>query len=152
VRRINSFGVDDNDDEAHLLVASARRGEVCNGAAMARWRRYCGVFLLRLVAGKGEKGWEKKGSGGAREGEGLGFPGGLMGTKRGGENVGAVVVEDDVLQEVSGARTSRALSQEDDTQGKLAKGYLLRKMGLAGSGPSVERTKEGERLGGEKKR
>jgi hypothetical protein len=75
-----------------------------------------------LVAGKGEKGWEKKGSGGAREGEGLGFPGGLMGTKRGGENVGAVVVEDDVLPEVSGARSSRSLSLRKTTRRKAGEG------------------------------
>jgi hypothetical protein len=91
VRRINSFGVDDNDDEAHLLVASAWRGEVCSGAAMARWRRYCGVFLLRLVTGKGEKGWGKKGSGGAREGEGLGFSGAGVGIKVEGSRWGVVV-------------------------------------------------------------
>jgi hypothetical protein len=56
--------MEEEDDEAHLLVASAQRGEVCSGAAMARWRCYCGVFLLRLVTGKRAKGWRKKGSGG----------------------------------------------------------------------------------------
>jgi hypothetical protein len=82
---------EEEDDDAHLLVASAQRGEVCSGAAMARWRCYCGVFLLRLVTGKGAKGWRKKGSGGAREGEGLGFSGAGVGIKVEGSRWGVVV-------------------------------------------------------------
>jgi hypothetical protein len=98
--RLDSLEEEKEDFVAHLTVPSERRGEVCSGGAMARWRRYCGVFLLRLVTRKGEKGWGKKGSGGAREGEGLGFCRALEEAKE-GEKMGSrwkpMVVDSDVV-------------------------------------------------------
>ena len=41
--RFDSSHEDGEDDEAHPLVPSERRGMVCRGGAMARWRRCCGV-------------------------------------------------------------------------------------------------------------
>jgi hypothetical protein len=44
--RLDSFGEDGEDDEADLLVSSARRGAALSGGAMARWRWWCEVWGL----------------------------------------------------------------------------------------------------------
>ncbi|KAK1680963.1 hypothetical protein QYE76_041811 [Lolium multiflorum] len=75
--RLDSFGEDGEDDEAHPPVPSEQRGMVCSGGAMARSCRCCGgSFLLCCSQRREEKrGWRKVGGGGGMEGKELGFPG-----------------------------------------------------------------------------
>jgi hypothetical protein len=55
------------DVEALLVVVSDRRGMDHSGGAMARWRRYCGVFPFVLFTERGVRWEEEEEDGGARE-------------------------------------------------------------------------------------
>jgi hypothetical protein len=69
--RLDSFGEDGEDDEADLLVSSARRGAALSGGAMARWRWWCEAFLLLLLTKRRkEKGWREVSGGGVDGREG----------------------------------------------------------------------------------
>jgi hypothetical protein len=74
--QLDSLQDDGEDDEAHLLVSSVRRGAARRGGSMVGWRWYCGTFPLGFVHREGEK-VRRDGGGGAREegGRGLGFAG-----------------------------------------------------------------------------
>jgi hypothetical protein len=65
--QVDSFGEEREEEEAHLSVASDRRGAPCSGGAKARW---CGVLLVssqRTEKGEkrteGREGWWRRNGG-----------------------------------------------------------------------------------------
>jgi hypothetical protein len=59
--RLDSFHHEEEDDEAHPLMASEQRGRVCSSGAM----EVCGVGVLRELTEKEHE--REMGNGGARE-------------------------------------------------------------------------------------